>query len=132
MFDIFKPKRPTGKDWQQVRMPSVLPDSGCTTEAWVHKDGFFAISAVEAPEPERVGAEYHISISKAGGRCTPEEALWVLLEFGIPEAEEDNHHSGIARQFWRPCADKEVGNECPCKEEETAIVEDGGAYIWRP
>lgn len=46
--------------------------------------------------------------------------------------EEDNHVPyGIARNFWRPLAENLVGIECKCKEEEPAIVEDKGDYVWR-
>jgi hypothetical protein len=80
----------------------------------------------------------HISISKqlpngTGGRCDSNEAKCVLVQFGLDGAEEDNHvPHGIVRNFWRPLADRLVGLECPCKENEPEIREDKGDIVWRP
>jgi hypothetical protein len=66
-------------------------------------------------------------------RCDSNEAKWVLDQFGLEGAEEDNHVPfGIVRNFWRPVADKLVGIECQCKAEEPEIREDKGDFIWRP
>ena len=83
------------------------------------------------------GPEYHLSISRqtpAGPRrCTSEMARIVLRQFGLEGAEEDNHvPNGVVRNFWRPVADPLVGLECECKDEEPAIVEDKGDFVWRP
>lgn len=133
-YDVIKPKCPDGPGWQQQAIPAHSPvaQSGYTAESWYHAEtGLFAISAVEVAESE-IGAEFHLSVSKAGGRCLPEEGWWVCHEFGIPEADEDNHIGGITRNYWRPVADALAERICPCKDEEPAIVEDGGAYVWRP
>jgi hypothetical protein len=83
------------------------------------------------------GPEYHVSISKqlfAGPtRCTSDEARWVLEQFGLDGAEEDNHvPGGVVRNFWRPVATGLIGLECECKAEEPAIREDKGDFVWRP
>lgn len=79
------------------------------------------------------GPEYHISVTRSGARCTRNEASHVIKAFGMEAAEEDNHVvSSIARHFWLPVAENLIGRECPCKETETAIIEDRGDFIWRP
>lgn len=97
------------------------------------------ISAVEVADDGKIdkGPEYHISISKqtiAGPRrCDSNDSKWVLDQFGMDGAEEDNHvPHGVVRNFWRPVASGLVGLECECKAEEPAIREDKGDFVWRP
>lgn len=106
-------------------------------QVWFHHPtGMTAITNVEKPTPEPgefdVGPEYHLSVSKAGQRCTSADAAWVLGQFDMADAKEDNHvPSGRVRNFWRPVADRFSGFECPCQETEPAIREDKGDFIWR-
>ena len=66
-------------------------------------------------------------------RIDTNEAKWVLAEFGLDGAEEDNHvPHGIVRNFWRPVASGLVGKECRCKAEEVVIRENKGDFVWRP
>lgn len=138
MKSIVQPKRPTGAGWQRVAgwlCPPALLELGYPIEAWRHGSGLFALTAVEvAEEPGKpsLGPEYHLSISKDGERCTSADALWVLGQFGLTDAKEDNHvPSGRVRNFWRPVADKLSGYECPCVDEEPNVREDKGDYVWR-
>lgn len=39
------------------------------------------------------------------------------LNFGMQEAEEDNHEAGFVRKFWLP-VDPQYRIPCPCKDEE--------------
>lgn len=112
---------------------------GYAAHGWINPNhGLKVISAVEvAKDKDGIdrGPEYHISISKFTGdrvlRCSAAEAAFVLNQFGLEGAEEDNHvPNGLVRNFWRPVADNLVGLECACKEEETPVIE--GDYIWRP
>lgn len=136
---IIKPKRPTGEDWRRVKRVQAVPQlaaMGFPAEAWVHLNGLFVISAVEVtevePGSEELGPEYHISVSKTGQRCTSAEASWVLAQFDLLDATEDNHvPSGRVRNFWRPVADRLSGYTCPCQNNEPAIREDKGDYVWR-
>jgi hypothetical protein len=96
------------------------------------------MSAVEFIDDGKVaGPEYHLSISRqhptlGTRRCSSVEARWVLKQFRLEEATEDNHvPGGLVRNFWRPVADPMVGRECPCVEVENAIREDKGDYVWR-
>lgn len=105
--------------------------------AWLHKQsGFFVISSVEVPEPDTIGPEYHLSLSRRDGplviRVTSQEAQDILKDFDAEMFEEDNHISGSTRHFWRPVNQHLVGKECECKAEEPAIKEDNGDYVWRP
>lgn len=109
---------------------------GYPVQAWVHQDArLFVLSAVEVAEDPRQpghGPDYHLSVSRFGERCSSADALWVLEQFDLLDAREDNHvPSGAVRNFWRPVADNLSGYECPCVEDEPAIVEDKGDYIWR-
>ena len=133
---IIKPKRPAGhKGWSRAELPFNF-NMGFPIEGWFHSEtGIQVLSAVEVvrdPGTVDLGPEYHLSISKNGGRCDSSEALWVLGQFDLTDAKEDNHTPhGIARNFWRPVADNLSGYECACKDEEPAIVEDKGDYVWR-
>jgi hypothetical protein len=87
--------------------------------------------ANEPGQPE-LGPEYHLSVSLSGARCSAADALFVLAAFELTDAKEDNHvPSGRVRNFWRPVADKLSAYECPCVDDEPAIREDKGDFIWR-
>lgn len=130
--------RPKGKGWVEIPLNKRY-SLGYPSRAFRFA-GICVISAVEvATEPGMdKGFEYHISISKQfldgrKGRCDSTEAKWVLDQFGLDGAEEDNHvPHGFVRNFWRPVANSLVGIECPCKESEPEIREDKGDFVWRP
>jgi hypothetical protein len=131
--------QPKGDGWAEI--PGAHRFTfGFPARSFLHKDGLFAISAVEvASDKDGIdrGFEYHISISRqlsAGPvRCSSNDARWVLDQFGLEGAEEDNHVPyGKVRNFWRAVATPLIGIECVCKEEEPAIREDKGDFVWRP
>ena len=131
---------PPGPEWREIPMDKRFT-LGYPSRAFIHPaSNLVVISSVEvASEPGMdKGFEYHISISKQppsgiAGRCTSDEAAWVLKQFNLEGSEEDNHvPHGIVRNFWRPVAGNLVGIECPCKAEEQEIKEDKGDFIWRP
>lgn len=136
---VIKPKRPTGPGWALVPVPlnELHPLLHLNPpETWIHKDGFRVMTAVEKPDalPGEVdmGPEYHVSISRNGWRCTSVDAMWVLGQFDVTDAKEDNHvPGGFVRHFWRPVADHLSGYECPCQDSEPAIREDKGDFVWR-
>jgi len=128
--------RPTGNGWVERPIDPRFT-FGYPVRAFFHVESFLAVmSAVEVMSDENKGPEYHISISKQKGkpsRCDSNEAKWVLQQFGLEGAEEDNHvHSGIVRNFWRTVAEPLIGLECKCKDQEPAIREDKGDFVWRP
>lgn len=138
---VIRPKKPKTSgwvpvpEWQQERKHIELV-CDYPSEAWLHRSsGIYVISSVEVAKEEGqpdLGPEYHVSISRNGQRCTAGDALWALACFELHDAKEDNHvPSGIARNFWRPVADRLSGYECACQDEEPAIREDKGDYVWR-
>jgi len=136
---IIKPKRPSGSGWRrnsEWQCPPQLAAMGFPIEAWGHREnGLFVLSAVEvAREPGKpdLGPEYHLSVSANWQRCSSADALWVLGQFDLSDALEDNHvPSGRLRNFWRPVADQLSGFECHCVGHEPTIREDKGDFIWR-
>lgn len=135
---IIKPRRPSGPGWRQIKGVALpLDDEGYPYEVWAHDaNGLGVISAVEVAA-EKVGVAplgpaYHLSISAFGQRCSSADALWVLAQFDLTDAKEDNHvPSGKVRNFWRYVADRLSGYECGCVEEEPAVREDKGDFVWR-
>lgn len=143
---IIKPKRPNGAGWTRVgseTLVHIMHAAGLasTSEAWHHREsGIQVFSSVEVardPGQPDLGPEFHLSISKNGGsrgplRTTSAEALWCIAQFDLVDAKEDNHvPSGVVRNFWRPVADHLSGYECSCADDEPAMREDKGDYVWR-
>lgn len=133
--------KPKSEDWIEVEPPTAAAQMAITVTAWFHKEGFFCISAVEYVLPEgetESRPEYHLSMSRqsaiiGASRVTSNQAAWILKEFGMDGAFEDNHVPfGKVRNFWRPVNDNLVGQVCACVDDEPAIKEDKGDYIWRP
>lgn len=137
MTDIIKPLAPIdGRGWQEMPPIPAWITPGFAWKAYRHPGaGIGVISALEvAKDADGIdrGPEYHLSISRYGERCSSADARKVLTDFGMDGAEEDNHvPGGKVRNFWRPVADRFVGMECACKDNEPAIVEDKGDYVWR-
>lgn len=130
--------RPKGNGWREIPCDKKFT-MGYPSRAFFHAKSCLAvISAVEVASDGKIdkGPEYHVSISKqtirGGSRCDSNEAKWVLDQFGMDGAEEDNHvPNGIVRNFWRPVAQHLVGLECECKADEPAITENKGDFVWR-
>jgi hypothetical protein len=90
------------------------------------------ISSVEWTEYNETWTwHWHLSISCSGRRAPDDVVRKVLRQFDLPNAEEDNHQPGIARNFWRVCslpADA-LQVACDCKEKEEVVVEPDG-FTW--
>lgn len=136
---IIQPLRPLYPGWHGPIAVDPRVTIGFAGQAFLAlKHSIYVISAVEvAKDDDGIdrGPEYHLSMSRQVRgdvvRCSAAEAAWVLHQFGLEGAEEDNHVPfGRVRNFWRPVADALVGLECACKEAEQAVVE--GDYVWRP
>lgn len=131
-----RPRRP---EWREVPDAQRLTNAPHPLRAYLFPpENIFVIIAVEYINDGKVdGPEYHLSISHpvspgVSRRCDRNAARWVLREFGLEGAKEDNHvPGGQVRNYWRPVADKLVGRECLCVEDEPAIVEDKGDFTWR-
>lgn len=132
--------RPRFPGWHEFQVPAAILRMGGIARGYHHAERrLTVISAVEVADDGKIdkGPEYHLSISRSTpqgpARCSSDAARWVLRQFGLDGAEEDNHVPyGMVRNFWRPVADPLVGLECECKAEEPAIVEDKGDFVWRP
>jgi len=117
-----KAKEPTGRGWQSIR--SALGD------VWSGPDGVTVISSLhdaQYPSGEGSGPQWHVSISQYGRRPTRAALRATLRAFGMLGAEEDNHHPGMARHYWRP-VDPAQRVTCECKATETVVVD--GPYRW--
>lgn len=131
--------RPRLAGWREVPTDDLPPGFIGPKRAFFHAaSSLSVISAVEFIDDGKVdGPEYHVSISRqhptlGTRRCSSTEARWVLVQFGMEGAHEDNHvPHGLVRNFWRPVSDPMVGRECLCVEGENAIREDKGDFIWR-
>ena len=130
MQSVIRPKRTTRSGWECISRANTAITLGYAGFVWVFKErNLMVISALEVIEDEPV---YHMSISRNGKRCSRQEAKFVLRCFGMSDAEEDNHvPGGFVRNFFLPVNEKQIGRECPCKAEETAIIEDKGEFVWR-
>ena len=104
-----------------------MPTDGIPTKgpkrAFFHDASSLAvISAVEFIDDGKVdGPEYHLSISRQHRtlgtcRCSSTEARWVLVQFGVEGALEDNHvPGGLVRNFWRPVCGSPGGPRVPVR-----------------
>jgi hypothetical protein len=138
VISIIQPKAPKTEGWQVAtwwELPKEA-DLGYPIVAYEHiSSGLFCLSAVEVanePGQPELGAEYHLSISRHGKRCTSSDAAFALHAFDLEDAKEDNHvPNGFVRNYWRPVADNLSGYECKCVDEEPAMKEDKGDFVWR-
>lgn len=124
------------------RMPNGLTSH--SIERWIHKKSLISVlTAVEPIVPEgqtEPRPEYHISMVRlvrleSGTpveRVDSSDAQSVLGMFGADGFLEDNHvPGGRVRNFWRPVAEPAVGQVCACVDDEPAMREDKGDYVWR-
>lgn len=120
--------RPRSDAWRWLQdWPGLRDPVGAVYE----RSGVRVISTrVVAVYPSGVGEglQDHVSISRRLHRPPESDVRRALAAFGVVGAEEDNHHPGIARHFWRP-VDPAHYALCQCKETETVIVDSDG-YTW--
>lgn len=133
---IVKPKSPDieNENWQPFHVPPQFT-LGYAGVGYAHRQGFIVISAVEVAKDKDgidLGAEYHVSISHNGGRCSSHDAHWILRQFDMEGSTEDNHvPHGVVRNFWKPVAENLIGIKCKCVDDENAIKENKGDFVWR-
>lgn len=133
-MNLIKPARPlAGSLWTLI---DTLNFNGYDAERWLHKDGYAVISALEVVEggwQDEPMPHYHLSISRGGKRrCSSMDAKFILKQFGLSDALEDNHvPNGFVRNFFMPVAEDQRGAICKCNDTEPAIREDKGDFIWR-
>lgn len=82
----------------------------------------------EYPTGKGSGPQILLSVSRSGRRATDDDVAVALKAFDLTDGEEDNHHPGQVRNFWRPI-DPEHRVACQCKSDEDIVVEPDG-YTW--
>lgn len=141
---VIQPLEPIRAGWECWGEHTVMFGYPC--KRWYHQaSAIQVLSAVEVAtdkDGSSNGPEYHVSVSRLRypfsrvaqpERVDTNDAKFVLAEFGLDGAEEDNHvPNGVVRNFWRPVASGLIGKECKCKAEEVVIRENRGDFVWRP
>lgn len=136
--DIPWERQPRGGIWHPLPLGATERLRAQALRITMWSDGKHSvISAVElaqlpgAPEGE-AGPQWHVSIAMGGRalqkRPKDRDVRRILRDFGMAGTEEDNHHPGGARHFWRPI-DPRYRVSCECKATEATVVEPDG-YTW--
>lgn len=127
---ILSEKRPRGGQWTEIR-PAARLDPAPLAQSWWLSGRVLAISTLvmaDLPDGAGVGPQWQLSVSEGGGRPSRLALRQALRAFDLLGAEEDNHHPGIARHFWRP-VDPRHRVDCECKTTDVVVVERDG-YRW--
>jgi len=133
---IIKPLSPISPSWSNLGRTAEEHTFGYEGYYWQHSEGFMVISSVEVAEggfADKLMPHYHLSISKGHKRrCSSVDARFICTQFGMADALEDNHvPNGFVRNFWMPVTEDQRGAVCPCNDNEPAMLEDKGDFIWR-
>lgn len=116
-------RTPTANGWLRV----ALVENGS-----VYESGpigvISTLDQAELPDRSGIGPQWHISIVRRGRRPHATDVRRALRAFRMVGSEEDNHHPGNARHFWRPL-DPARRVDCECKEDEV-LVTDADGYHW--
>lgn len=129
MADLHFP-RPKSMAWQYVR--DFRDPGGRIVGAVYERAGVMVISTrvvAEYPDGVGEGPQDHVSISRRQRRAPRADTDRALVAFGMVGAEEDNHHPGVARHFWRP-VDPARWAECQCKATEVVLIDPRDGYTW--
>lgn len=127
-----KRPKPT-RGWLYVDRIRTGPDS--YADLW-RSGTLIALSGYEMSEKklpsglELLLPHYHVSVSDNGRRASDDAVRSVLADFDMEGADEDNHLSGIARNFWMVADGRKREPPCECKATEETIVEPDG-YQWQ-
>jgi|GEM_PF-2458543 len=123
--------QPRGHAWRTMRVPSSAWTSGVISQSMWTDGRLSVVSSLinaDLPDGSGVGPQWYVSVSRFGKRPKPAELARAQRAFGIVGWEEDNHHPGHARHYFRP-VDPAHRVECECKTSETTHVEPDG-YRW--
>lgn len=96
------PKRPrAGSGWHAIPVPPTLPPG---SEAWARKRlvALSSLAGMHAPDgSEEVLPTWLVSLSRAGAAMPTDQDLRLARrDFGMRQAEEDNHQDGRARMLF--------------------------------
>ena len=117
--------QPRGTGWTRRENTNPLAATS-VAESWWTREGVVVGSSLLDGSGQ--GLQWLVSVSENGRRPSRRALRLALKAFNMLGAEEDNHHPGIARHFWRP-VDPAHRVECPCKASETIVTESDG-YRW--
>lgn len=113
---------------EQARLVGDVPYSA---SVW-RLGGILAISSWQMSKaPDGSGdviPQWLISVSDSGHRPSDRVVAKVRADFGMDDADVDNHHPGVAMHLWMPI-EKSRRKACHCKEPE-AIVKEPDGYEW--
>lgn len=135
-ISVIQPLEPNGIGWYEFTPPKQMEATGYLVRAF--KIGqiaiYSAVEVVEYVDRSGFGPHYHVSMSKVipGSRIervSLDQAMMLINRFGKGFLEDNHVPNGKVRNFWRPVAERLIGEECPCVEEELAIQE--GDFTWR-
>ena len=125
-------RTPRGNDWTSDRLVAAAPSGRRLAIGQRWQSGpvvvISSLDMAKLPQSEEIGPQWHVSVSADGKRPKPHHVRRALRAFDMADAEEDNHHPGVARHFFMP-VDPAARVTCECKEDETTIVEPDG-YTW--
>jgi hypothetical protein len=125
---------PTLPGWVALPAARLLAPGVWTISAWQNGTTcvISGLEVAEYPDGKGVGPQWHVSVSRVGAlknhRPHPHDIRRAKRAFALKNAEEDNHHSGVARHFWIP-VDPAHRVACECKTDESVVVEADG-YSW--
>lgn len=124
---------PLATSWVSApTFPTILQDAANkASSTWVcgRLRVISTLTVALLPDGSGSGPQWHVSVSRHGGRAKPHEVTRVLRDFDMTTAEEDNHHPGKARHFWMP-VDPAHRVDCECKSDETVVLDTADNYAW--
>lgn len=120
-------RRPRTREWSRAEF---IPVPCVSASAWRAGEIYVLSTLIHADLPRGggQGLQWHMSISRSGKRPKPHQVRRVLRAFGMEEAENDNHHPGVAQNYFM-VVDPAGRVGCECKVEEETIVESDG-FRW--
>ena len=124
-------KLPNASEWVELAVPASARVAGEFAQSWWRAGAVVVgslLTVAKYPSGEGSGPQWLVSVSDDRTRPSRTVLRRALRAFDMLGAEEDNHHPGIARHFWRP-VDPSRRVDCECKTDETLVVEPGG-YRW--
>jgi hypothetical protein len=119
-----------GTPWRRILAPP-REHGVLSRSAWVLGGQIVISDLVEAELPNGsgdAGLQWHLSVSDNLSRPCDRDVLRVRMTFDMREAEEDNHHPGVARHLFL-VVDPADRIACECKATEIQRVEPDG-YRW--
>lgn len=123
-------KIPSTRLWKEIPPPAHLQQHGARCYKRGQTYVITQLADMEAPDGSGdVIPTWLVSVSTSGRTMPRDRTMRAVREaFGMQDAEEDNHMSGIARDLFM-CVDPARRVECECKVDELTIVRaDGYRY----